>query len=144
MKEIIPGFIVLAAVYFLSPWQDENTESNTPAEQVSGYSTGTADTVFRSGAQAQGSGVVIRILSDDNDGSQHQRFILRLSSGQTLLIAHNIDLAPRVSGLREGDTVSFNGEYESNSQGGVILWTHHDPAGRHAGGWLMHKGRTYQ
>jgi len=34
--------------------------------------------------QVSGSGKVSRILRDDNEGSRHQRFILRLSSGQTL------------------------------------------------------------
>ncbi|QOY51204.1 DUF3465 domain-containing protein [Candidatus Sulfurimonas baltica] len=49
------------------------------------------------GSQMCDSGDVIRVLSDDNTGSRHQRFIIRLSSGQTLLIAHNIDLAPKES-----------------------------------------------
>lgn len=98
----------------------------------------------QSDLQVQGEGVVTRILPDDNDGSRHQRFILRLGTGQTLLIAHNIDLAPRVSGLDSGDAVAFYGEYEWNSKGGVIHWTHHDPDNRHVGGWLKHRGRTYQ
>lgn len=97
-----------------------------------------------SGVQAEGSGVVIKILSDDNEGSRHQRFILKLHSGQTLLIAHNIDLAPRLSSLREGDIVEFNGEYEWNSKGGVIHWTHLDPNGHHDAGWLKHNGQIYQ
>lgn len=92
----------------------------------------------------EGAGAVKRILPDDNDGRRHQRFILELSSGQTLLIAHNVDVAPRISGLREGDDVAFRGEYEWNPEGGVIHWTHHDPGGRHVGGWLKHKGKTYQ
>ena len=98
----------------------------------------------QSDLQVGGSGEVVRILSDDVDGSRHQRFILRLGSGQTLLIAHNIDLAPRVSGLSKGDLVDFYGEYEWNDRGGVIHWTHHDPQGRHVAGWLKHQGRTYQ
>ncbi|WP_394170306.1 DUF3465 domain-containing protein [Saccharospirillum alexandrii] len=98
----------------------------------------------QSDIQVQGDGQVIRILPDDNDGSRHQRFILRLDSNQTLLIAHNIDLAPRITALAVGDTVAFFGEYEWNSQGGVLHWTHHDPNGRHADGWLKHQGRTYQ
>ena len=98
----------------------------------------------QSDLQVQGQGTVIRILSDDLDGSRHQRFILQLSSGQTLLIAHNIDLAPRISGLQTGDVVRFYGEYEWNAEGGVIHWTHHDPNGYHVDGWLEHGGQRYQ
>lgn len=98
----------------------------------------------RSNLQVEGSGVVLRLLPDDNDGDRHQRFILRLQSGQTLLVAHNIDLAPRVARLRVGDLVAFHGEYEWNAQGGILHWTHRDPAGRHAAGWLNHAGRVYQ
>ncbi|MCG6872592.1 MAG: DUF3465 domain-containing protein [Gammaproteobacteria bacterium] len=94
--------------------------------------------------QVEGSGTVERILADDNRGSRHQRFILRLQTGQSILVAHNIDLAPRVAGLRKGDTVSFFGEYEWNPKGGTIHWTHRDPRGRHVAGWLRHNGKTYQ
>ena len=98
----------------------------------------------QSNTHVGGSGVVVKILPDDLHGSRHQRFILRLSSGQTILISHNIDLAHRVDGLREGDTVEFSGEYEWNSEGGVVHWTHRDPDGRHKGGWLKHNGSIYQ
>jgi hypothetical protein len=91
-----------------------------------------------------GEGVVVRVLSDDNDGSRHQRFILRLASGQTLLIAHNIDIANRIEALRIGERVEFYGQYESNPEGGVIHWTHHDPDGSHVAGWLKHNGMVYQ
>jgi hypothetical protein len=94
--------------------------------------------------QVSGSGKVSRILKDDNEGSRHQRFILRLPSGQTLLIAHNIDLAPKINTLQEGDVVQFFGEYEWNSKGGVVHWTHHDPGGSHVGGWLKHNRRKYE
>jgi len=98
----------------------------------------------QSDLQVQGGGVVIKILPDDLEGSRHQRFVLRLNSGQTLIVAHNIDLAPRISGLNRGDKVEFYGEYEWNAKGGVIHWTHRDPGGRHVGGWLRHEGKTYQ
>ena len=83
-------------------------------------------------------------LPDDTEGDRHQRFIVRLASGQTLLIAHNIDVAPRVEGLDEGDTVGFRGVYEWSDEGGSVHWTHHDPDGSHAPGWILHQGRTYQ
>jgi cold shock CspA family protein len=98
----------------------------------------------QSGAQMGGEGVVVRVLADDNDGSRHQRFILRLASGQTLLIAHNIDIANRIEALSSGDRVEFYGQYESNPEGGVIHWTHHDPEGKHVAGWLKHNGMVYQ
>ncbi|MCP5142180.1 MAG: DUF3465 domain-containing protein [Chromatiales bacterium] len=94
--------------------------------------------------QVEGSGTVSRVLSDDNTGSRHQRFILRMPSGLSVLVAHNIDLADRIPSLQVGDVVDFFGEYEWNEKGGVIHWTHHDPAGRHADGWLRHAGRTYE
>ncbi|MCB1788941.1 MAG: DUF3465 domain-containing protein [Gammaproteobacteria bacterium] len=98
----------------------------------------------RSDVQVEGRGIVKKVLRDDNDGSRHQRFLLRLDNKQTLLVAHNIDLAPRIDDLREGDEVRFFGEYEWNNQGGVLHWTHRDPRHRHVDGWLQHAGRTYQ
>jgi len=98
----------------------------------------------KSDVQVQGKGIVSRILRDDNDGSRHQKFILKLDNNQTVLVAHNIDLAPRISGLKIGDSIEYYGEYEWSEQGGVLHWTHDDPAGRHEDGWLKHKGTTYQ
>lgn len=97
-----------------------------------------------SDVQVEGSGKVIAVLRDDNEGSRHQKFLLELSNGQTLLVAHNIDLAPRIDALNKGDTVQFYGEYEYSDKGGVMHWTHHDPNGRHTDGWLKHNGKTYQ
>jgi hypothetical protein len=91
-----------------------------------------------------GKGEVIKILPDDLDGSRHQRFILRLASGHTLLIAHNIDLAPRVDRLDRGESIEFTGIYEWNERGGVVHWTHHDPQGRDQGGWLEYQGKRYR
>jgi hypothetical protein len=97
----------------------------------------------RSGDMVEVAGLVEAVLSDDNNGSRHQRFILRMASGHTLLIAHNIDLARRVP-LRVGDPVRVRGQYEWNEQGGVLHWTHDDPAGDHAGGWVELEGDRYR
>jgi len=120
---------------------DQSFESRTARVDKAGLNTYQAP---QNGAQMGGEGLVERVLADDNDGSRHQRFIIRLASGQTLLIAHNIDIANRIEALRIGDRVQFYGQYESNPQGGVIHWTHHDPDGNHVAGWLKHNGMVYQ
>ncbi len=91
----------------------------------------------------EATGHITKILRDDREGDQHQRLIVKTPSGQTVLIAHNIDLAPRVP-VRDGDIIHFKGEYEWSAKGGVIHWTHHDPNGDREGGWIEHKGTRYE
>lgn len=153
MKKILLVMIVAFTAYVLLP-HTGNFSSVFPV--VSGQKTAvsagtTQDTqpnkAFEnriSNIQVEGKGIVVKILPDDTRGSKHQRFIIRLDSGQSLLVAHNIDLAPRIHALRVGDTVMFNGEYEWNAKGGVLHWTHRDPKGRHVAGWLKHSDQTYQ
>ena len=97
-----------------------------------------------SNVQVRSIGTVIKILADDNKGSRHQKFIVKLASGQTVLIAHNIDLARRINSINIGDSIEFYGEYEWNAKGGIVHLTHHDPAGRHKDGWLKHNGVLYK
>ncbi len=97
----------------------------------------------RSGLMVEAEGTVEQLLADDREGSAHQRFIVRLAGGQTLLLSHNIDLAPRVPAAA-GDRIAFRGQYEWNDRGGVVHWTHGDPQGRREGGWLRHGERTYR
>jgi hypothetical protein len=154
--------LVLALVwgidYFKSPAHTTSTAqlSNTENTQAEPASTQTQPLTHSSDqrlAQAfaqqqhdvllQGSGRVKALLKDDTQGARHQKFILLLDSGQTLLVAHNIDLAARVEHLSLGDRVQFKGDYEYSAQGGVIHWTHRDPQQRHADGWLKHDGKIY-
>ncbi len=97
----------------------------------------------RSDVQVVGSGEVIKVLPDDTKGSQHQRFLVKVSPNDVILIAHNIDLAPRVDALKKGDSIGFNGEFEWNDKGGVVHWTHKDPRSKHVHGWLEHQGKKY-
>jgi hypothetical protein len=97
----------------------------------------------RSGVWVDTDGRITRLLADDNEGSRHQRFILALDSGDTVLVAHNIDLARRIP-AREGLSLTVRGRYEWNKRGGVIHWTHHDPDGREQGGWIMLNGTRYE
>ncbi len=118
-----------------------------PAQETQGSDDAALEHAYvnrLSNLQIEGQGSVVKVLPDDRDGSRHQRFIVRLDSGRTLLVAHNIDLAQRIETLRAGDSVAFYGEYEWNPKGGVIHWTHHDPQGRHPAGWIRHDGQTYQ
>lgn len=98
----------------------------------------------QSNIQIQGEGTVIRLLSDDLVAPRHQRFIIRISPKQTLLVAHNIDIANRIQNLQIDSPIEFYGEYDWNAEGGVIHWTHHDPDGNHIDGWLRYSGNTYQ
>jgi hypothetical protein len=91
-----------------------------------------------------GSGKVTRILSDDTNGDKHQRFILELSNKLTLLVAHNIDIAPRIDDIEKGDIISFYGEYIYTEEGGTLHWTHHDPDGSSEGGWLQKGDKVYK
>jgi hypothetical protein len=89
-------------------------------------------------------GVVVHVLPDDNDGSRHQRFLVEVDRTDiTIKIAHNLDLAPRVP-AREGDRLTFKGEYEWNDLGGALHWTHHDPKRWREGGWIDHEGKRYE
>jgi hypothetical protein len=89
-------------------------------------------------------GIVIKIFSDDLKGSKHQRFTLRLNNQKTVLVIHNIDIAPKIYNLNIGDKVEFLGTYQWNRLGGMVHWTHHDPHKKHASGWLKHAGKLYQ
>jgi hypothetical protein len=96
-----------------------------------------------SGITVEVTGRVEHLLPDDREGSHHQRFLLHLPSGHTVLIAHNIDLAPRVP-VSTGDPVIVRGEYEYNEKGGIIHWTHRDPEGKRPGGWVRFRHREYR
>lgn len=97
----------------------------------------------KSDVQVSGSGVVIKLLASDTQGNQHQKFLVKINPKQTLLFAHNIDLAAKIP-LQVGDEITFSGEYVYNPKGGVMHWTHHDPHGRHPAGWVMLHGEKYQ
>jgi hypothetical protein len=96
-----------------------------------------------SGVEVEAHGRVSRLLADDNQGSRHQRFLVRIGGRLTILVAHNRDLARRVP-IQIGDSLALRGEYIWNERGGMVHWTHHDPAGRHEPGWIELKGRRYE
>lgn len=143
--------LVLAGGWYFYRFEKSSVNAWRVSQSADLYRAEGADAILKhafdnrqSNIPVEGNGTVLKQLPDDNQGSRHQRFIIRLDSGQTLLIAHNIDLAPRIDNLSAGDTVQFFGEYEWNEQGGVIHWTHLDPEQKHVAGWLKHHGTLYQ
>ena len=89
-------------------------------------------------------GHIVRILPDDDKGDRHQRFVIEEDGGRTLLVAHNIDVAPRVERLYVGGHIKVFGEYEWNDLGGIMHWTHRDPEERIEGGWIEFRGNRYE
>ncbi|MCU7932424.1 MAG: DUF3465 domain-containing protein [Candidatus Thiodiazotropha sp. (ex Codakia rugifera)] len=147
MKKIVAVLVVLVAAYFGFLQREAPPQVDFPDLPRQAGSDDEITRAFRQRAdevQVHGEGTVFKLLSDDRDGSRHQRFLVRLPSGITLLVAHNIDLAPRIDTLESGDKVEFSGRYEWNKKGGVLHWTHHDPQGRHQGGWIKHEGKRYR
>ena len=121
-------------------------DTELPTPDSAGDSSNVVQAAYaakRSRVWLETEGQVTRILSDDNEGSRHQRFILAVGGGHTVLIAHNIDLADRVP-VSQGDSVSLRGRFEWNDRGGVIHWTHHDPDGTQKGGWILANGELYK
>lgn len=97
-----------------------------------------------SGVEVTAEGTVARLLADSTGPSgTHQRFIVQAKgSAQTVLIENNVDIGKRVP-LSTGDDVVVHGEYVWNAQGGLIHFTHHDPAHTHEDGWIDAKGTRY-
>jgi hypothetical protein len=99
----------------------------------------------RSNVEVTAQGAVTSVLADDSGPSGvHQRFIIRLAgSTQTVLVDNNVTIGQRAPVL-PGNGVSVHGEYVWNDQGGLIHFTHHDPAHTHEGGWIEVGGVRYQ
>ena len=141
--------LIAAASYFAETRDAAIATGQQGPVSVPGLTAADMDVVARayanrrSGLWLTTSGVISRVLPDDNDGARHQRFILVLPSKHRVLIAHNIDLAERIP-AEEGDPIRLRGRYEWNEKGGVIHWTHHDPVGRQAGGWIEAANRRYR
>jgi len=99
----------------------------------------------RSTVEVTAQGVVTTVLADDAGPSgRHQRFIIRLAgASQTVLIENNVTVGQRVP-VAPNDDVTVHGEYIWNDQGGLIHYTHHDPAPGHESGWIDRNGVRYQ
>ncbi len=91
---------------------------------------------FKDRTWVKGVGRVKKVLEDDLIPPCHQRFILEDRIGHTILISHNIEKWERLNNLKLGDYVRFKGEFIDNEHGGLVHWTHPDPAKRKPGGYV--------
>jgi hypothetical protein len=137
-NRLVPVLIlVVLAVYQYYSHEQSATDYGVATDSVQA-----AYAARQSNTWLETRGRISRVLRDDNEGSRHQKFILELEDGHTVMIAHNIDLAERIP-ARENLSVRVRGRYEWNDRGGVIHWTHHDPEGRLQGGWIEVNGNRY-
>jgi hypothetical protein len=101
----------------------------------------------RSHVEVTASGSVARVLGErPGPSGVHEGFLLHLRGseghGLTVRVEDNVDLTGPIP-LRSGDDVTVRGEYIYDSRGGLIHYTHHDPRGHHAGGFVRVNGRLY-
>lgn len=77
--------------------------------------------------------------------SPHEGFLMHLNSGCDLVVRveSNEDFTGEIP-LKIGESVTVKGEYEYYPLGGVIHWTHPDPTGHHASGFVEVGGERYQ
>jgi hypothetical protein len=91
----------------------------------------------------EGTGKVTKLLADDTEGAKHQKFLMKTADGHEVMVAHNIDLSPRVP-AKEGDSVKFRGEYIWTERGGKVHFTHKPQYGGFKGGWIELGGKKYE
>lgn len=99
-----------------------------------------------SGQEVLAQGNVAAILGTrEGPSGEHEGFLLQLTGDCDLVVRveTNVDLTGPVP-LRAGEAAIVKGQYEYTVMGGVIHWTHHDPAGRHVAGYVQAGGKVYQ
>jgi hypothetical protein len=94
-----------------------------------------------SSVEVAASGKVAQLLGTySSPTGQHEGFTLR-SKALTIRIEDNVSITGSIP-LTKGEPVTLQGVYECND--GVIHWTHHDPRGRHMGGYIEAGGKIYR
>ena len=84
---------------------------------------------------------VVSVLGERAGASgEHEGFIIR-ASDRTFKVEDNVDITGPIP-LRRGQAVSLLGQLECDDY--VIHWTHHDPRGHHASGYVKVNGKLYE
>jgi hypothetical protein len=141
-RYVVAAVIILGISYFqfrwhYGPWAVDASTFVEPAGEDN-----RAEPV-RSGVTITADGKLEKVLGDNATGEHDQQFTLRLPSGSTVLVMHNVDVASRIPDLKPGETVRIHGEYEWNVSGGIVRSTHRDPSGKFDAGWIEYRGQRY-
>jgi hypothetical protein len=74
--------------------------------------------------------------------AMHEAFDVGTKAGPVEIV-DNVSIAPRCP-VTLGDRIHVCGEMVHDpGRLPVVHWTHHDPSGRHAGGFIRLRGRVY-
>ncbi|WP_413288487.1 DUF3465 domain-containing protein [Bdellovibrio sp. HCB337] len=86
--------------------------------------------------------VVVKLLPDDRNGLQHQKWVVRLSNGTQMQAVYNLDLCEYVP-LKVGDVIAMGGQFVWTNQGALLHWLHYDPRERRPDGYVELNGKVY-
>ncbi|MFZ3229727.1 MAG: DUF3465 domain-containing protein [Pseudobdellovibrio sp.] len=87
--------------------------------------------------------VVSGLLKDDTNGSPHQKFNVKLTSGQVIMIVSNLDMCEKIP-VQVGDVVGAGGQFiPTGKSGGLLHWTHKDPKKIRPDGFIELGGRVF-
>lgn len=73
---------------------------------------------------------------------EHEAFDAQTDAGPVEIV-DNVSIAPRLP-VQPGDRIDVRGEMvHDRGRPPVVHWTHHDPEGRHTGGFIRLRGQVY-
>ncbi len=97
----------------------------------------------RGGKVVNSIGRIVKVLDQAKNPST-QLILLRLNSGQKLLVQHNLEKSQPISGLKAGEVLEFKGLYKWNNKGGLILNTFESVDNPKQSGYLKYQDIIYQ
>ena len=142
VKRLKQGIAVLVLMSVLSVWLGPPLMSalkHGPSDHdliAKAYDSRTSTIMVETEAR------VVLLLPDIDDLGKFQEFKIELENGHVLRVLHDLEQADRVP-VAVSKRIRLRGEYDWSVDGGVIHWTHDDPAGQREGGWIEYQERTY-
>ncbi|HIP75819.1 MAG TPA: DUF3465 domain-containing protein [Psychromonas hadalis] len=98
----------------------------------------------RGGEMVSSLGRIIKLLEDQTSPYLAQLILIRLNSGQKLIIKHNLKASTKIADLKVGEMIKFKGVYRWNSRGGMVVSTFENKQHPKRSGWVKFADKTYQ